>query len=73
VVDVRQFHAVSGVDAVLDLTWQIVNSRNGVAGSRQSLSLREPIQGDGYNAVVAAESRLLARAAEVMAASFRGE
>jgi len=72
-VNVRQFHAVSGVDAVLDLTWQIVNSRNAVAGPRQSLSLREPIHGDGYAAVVAAESRLLARAAEKMAQSFRKE
>ena len=72
-VNVRQFHAVSGVDALLDLTWQIVNSRNEVASARQSLSLREPIQGDGYSAVVAAESRLLARAAEEMAKSFRSE
>jgi uncharacterized lipoprotein YmbA len=72
-VSVQQFHAVSGVDAVLDLTWEIVNSRNGVASTRQSLSLREPIHGDGYGAVVAAESRLLARAAEQMAQSFRAE
>ena len=72
-VNVRQFHAVSGVDALLDLTWQIVNSRNGVSSARQSLSLREPIHGDGYAAVVAAESRLLARAAEQIAASFRGD
>ena len=71
VVDVRQFHAISGVDAVLDFSWRMVNSSKGATIARGSALLREPIHGDGYTAVVAAESRLLGRAAEEIARSYR--
>lgn len=60
-VDVRQFHAISGKDAVLDCSWRIGN------GSRHTTQLHERIEGDGYGPVVAAQSRLLLRLAEQMA------
>ncbi len=69
-IDIRQFHGISGNDAVLDFSWQLLG-RNGPTSGRYSASLREPIHGDGYAAVVAAESRLLARAAEEIARTVR--
>ena len=71
VADVRQFHGVSGDDAVLDLSWQVINTTTNQSSPRHSASLQEPIHGDGYAAVVAAESRLLGRCAEEMARSLR--
>lgn len=69
-VSVRQFHAVSGGEAVLEATWrveepgtrQIIRTRNG--------SFRERIAGDGYGPVVAAESRLVAQLAEAISGSL---
>lgn len=69
-VQIRQFHAVSAGDAILDAQWRIEN------GSSHSLlvsgvsHLTEPVIGDGYDAVVAAESRLLAQLADTIAARF---
>ena len=71
-IDISQFHAISGNDAVLDLSWQIINSTTTEASVRRSASLSEPVHGDGYSAVVAAQSRLLERCAEEMARSFSG-
>lgn len=70
-VQVRQFHAVSGGDAVLEATWrveepttrQIIRTRNG--------SFHERIAGDGYGPVVAAESRLVAQLATAICGSLR--
>ena len=69
-LDVRQFHGISGSDAILDTAWRIEGA-NGSVLRRGSVNLREPIQGDGYSAVVAAESRLLARCAAVIAEALR--
>lgn len=65
-LDVRQFHGISGSDAVLDTSWRIENTSGG-AVTRGSGSFREPIHGDGYAAVVAAQSRLLAQCAAAIA------
>ena len=58
-VAVRQFHAISGQDAILDASWrvetadtrQVLRNGNGVYHAR--------ISGDGYAPVVAAESDLV--------------
>lgn len=65
-LDVRQFHGISGSDAILDTAWRIEDS-SGHTIKHGSGSFREPIQGDGYAAVVAAESRLLAQCAAAIA------
>lgn len=69
-LNVRQFHGISGSDAVLDTSWRIQNSSGGTV-SHGGGTFREPIQGDGYAAVVAAESRLLAQCAAAIANSLR--
>jgi uncharacterized lipoprotein YmbA len=68
-LDIRQFHAISGSDAILDLDWRVQNSSGGTL-AHGSGRFRESIQGDGYAAVVAAESRLLAQCAAAIAQSL---
>ncbi|MBV9126570.1 MAG: membrane integrity-associated transporter subunit PqiC [Verrucomicrobia bacterium] len=69
VLNVRQFHAVSGVGAILETTWTIENPRagRGVIVRQGNVNFQEPIIGDGYGPVVAAESRLIARLADEIA------
>lgn len=69
-VEVRQFHAVSGGEAVLEASWRVeeptarrlIRTRNG--------SFTERIAGDGYGPVVAAESRLVEQLAQAISASL---
>ena len=68
-LDVRQFHGISGIDAILEASWRIEDS-GGSTSSRGGGTFREPINGDGYAAVVAAESRLLAQCAAAIARSL---
>lgn len=69
-VDVRQFHAVSGGEAVLDVSWRVQTPGSGQIMVRRNGSFRERIAGDGYGPVVAAESRLLAQLANAIAKSL---
>jgi uncharacterized lipoprotein YmbA len=69
-LDIRQFHGISGSEAILEASWRIENE-NGETLSRNSGTFHEPINGDGYAAVVSAESRLLAQCAAAVAAALR--
>jgi uncharacterized lipoprotein YmbA len=71
-LDIRQFHGISGSDAILEVAWRIEGASGG-AISHGSGSFREPINGDGYAAVVAAESRVLAQCAGAIAKSLHSE
>ncbi|MEP6808944.1 MAG: PqiC family protein [Chthoniobacterales bacterium] len=71
-LDIRQFHGVSGREAILDLSWRIQSGASGQAISRHSGSYHEPIVGDGYGPLVEAESRLLEQAARAVASSLSG-
>ena len=68
---IRRFYGISGQDAILDLTWRIQNGASGEVLSRHGAVFREPIIGDGYGPLVAAESRLLAQCAAAIARSLR--
>lgn len=70
-VDVTQFHAVSGKGAILEVSWRVLGGSESQLISRHNARYEEPVQGDGYDAVVAAQSRLLARLADEIAASLR--
>ena len=70
-LDLRQFHGISGQEAILELSWRIQDGASGTTLSRHSASFREPIVGDGYDPLVAAESRLLGQAAAAIAQSLR--
>lgn len=71
-LEVRQFHGVSGQEAMLDLSWKIQSGGSGQTISRHSGTFREPIVGDGYAPLVKAESRLLEQCAQAIASSLRG-
>ncbi|MBS0660446.1 MAG: membrane integrity-associated transporter subunit PqiC [Verrucomicrobia bacterium] len=71
-VDIRQFHAVSGGDAILQCVWQIEDRTSRRTVVRKVGDFSEPVRGDGYEAIVAAQSRLLAQLARSIAASFPG-
>jgi uncharacterized lipoprotein YmbA len=68
IADIQQFHGISGSDAILEVSWRIEASGKIIV--RRYSTLREPIVGDGYAAVVEAESELLARFAETIARLF---
>ena len=63
-INVAQFHAISGTNAILNVSWRIVEPSGGRTLSRHNGSYQEPIAGDGYDPVVSAESRLLAQLAD---------
>jgi uncharacterized protein len=68
IAEIRQFHGISGNDAILEVSWRI--EENGKIVVRRNDNLLQPIIGDGYAAVVEAESQLLERFAEKIARSF---
>lgn len=70
-LDIRQFHGISGQEAILDLSWRIQSGASGPALSRQSATFHQPIMGDGYGPLVTAESRLLEQCAAAIAQSLR--
>lgn len=71
-INVGQFHAVSGTNAILDVSWRVVEPSSGRTLSRHNASYQESIAGDGYGAVVKAESALVARLADAVARSLPG-
>ena len=70
-VTVQQFHAISGGEAILEASWQTEDPATRRVRRRQNVRFTERIVGDGYDPVVAAESRLVARLADSVAASVR--
>ena len=63
-VDVRQFHAISGGNAILECSWRVLDPDGGRVISRHNGSYQEAVSGDGYDPVVAAESQLLSQLAD---------
>lgn len=66
-VNIRQFHALSGGDAILEATWRVEGRDSTDPVRRASGNFTEPVVGDGYDAVVAAQSRLLSQLARAIA------
>jgi len=69
-VTIRQFHAVSGGDAILDVRWEIREGTGGKVVSRGSKVFTEGLSEEGYDGVVSAQSRLLAQLADAIAADM---
>lgn len=69
-VDVRSLHGTADGDAVLEASWRIYSLPDrGIVTSR-SWSGTDPLQSDGYDALVAAESRLLSSLSREIASSL---
>ena len=71
VVNVEQFHSISGQEAILDVSWLVEDPESRQILSRHKASFHTPVQGDGYASVVAAESQLLDQLAGDVARSVR--
>jgi len=70
-LEVRQFHGNAEGDAVLEVTWRVYSIPDHGLVATRSWSGTEPLATDGFNALVAAQSKLLARLAVEIAGSLR--
>lgn len=71
VIDVRQMHGTSDGGAMLEASWRVYALPGSKLIASRSTTLRERLTEDGFEALAAAESRLLMRLAGEIAASLR--
>ncbi|MGI9244275.1 MAG: PqiC family protein [Verrucomicrobiales bacterium] len=70
-VRIRQFHAVSGGDAILDVSWELRDPATGKSLKLGSEVFKEALSEEGYDGLVAAQSRLLGQLADAIVAQLR--
>jgi len=71
-IDVQRFDSVQGQAALLDAVWTVRQTAGGATRSGRTAA-REPVQGDGFDALAAAHSRALAKLSADIAAAIRTE
>lgn len=71
-LDVRQFHGGADGHAVLEVGWRVYALPERRLVASRTFTGREELERDGYQPLVAAQSRLLSRMADDIAASLRG-
>ena len=69
-VDILRFEAVPGIDASVEAVWSVRRLPGGKPTMGRSV-VREPIAGEGYDAVVAAYARVLAMLSHDIARAVR--
>ncbi|NNC90106.1 MAG: membrane integrity-associated transporter subunit PqiC [Akkermansiaceae bacterium] len=67
VIDVRQFHGSADGGAILEAGWRVYSLPGSRLVASRSSTLQEPLERDGFDALAAAESRLLMRLAREVA------
>lgn len=72
-IDIQRFESVPGEAAMLDALWLVRRSGTAAAVSSGRTTLREPVQGAGYDALAAAHSRAIASMSRDIAAAIRAE
>ena len=70
-LDVRQLHSETDGFAICEIGWRAYSLPDRRLTASKPFTDREPLESAGYNASVAAQSRLLERLAENIAASLR--
>lgn len=70
-LDVRQLHSESDGFAVIEAGWRVYSLPERTLKASKTFTDREPLETDGYNASVAAQSRLIGRLSDTIAASMR--
>ena len=70
-VDIRQFHGGSDGYAVIEASYRVYSLPSRSLKASRTFNDREPLEKDGYQPLVAAQSRLLARLADAIAAAMR--
>jgi uncharacterized lipoprotein YmbA len=71
-VDVQRFQSIKGQAAVLDAVWVVSQTATGVSRSGRTVA-REPVQGDGFEALAAAHSIALAKMSGDISIAIREE
>jgi uncharacterized lipoprotein YmbA len=71
-IDVQRFESVQGQAATLEAVWTVRKSAGGEIRSGRTVA-REPVQGQGFDALAAAHSRALARMSADIASAIRAE
>lgn len=69
-IDIRQLHGTSEGDAFIEAAWRVYSLPDRRMTASRSWSGTEPLRGDGYDELAAAESRLLSRLAAEIASSL---
>ncbi len=71
-VDVQRFESVKGQEAVVEAVWVVRSAAGGQTRTGRTVA-REPVAGDGFDALAAAHSRALARISADIAAAIQSE
>jgi hypothetical protein len=69
-IDVQRFDSVQGESALVDAVWAVRATAGGKTRSGRTVA-REPLQGEGFDALAAAHSRALAKLSADIAAAIR--
>jgi uncharacterized lipoprotein YmbA len=72
VIEVRQFHGTADGMAILEASWRVYALPGSKLLISRSTTVTETLSQDGFEALAAAESRLLMRLASEIAAALRG-
>lgn len=70
-LDVRQLHSGADGYAVIEVGWRVYQLPERRLRASKTFTDREPLESDGYSASVAAQSRLIGRLSDAIAASIR--
>lgn len=71
-IDVQRFESIQGQAATVEAVWTVRKAASGQKRSGRSIA-REPIQGQGFDALAAAHSRAIAKLSADIAAAIRAE
>ncbi|MDB4354177.1 PqiC family protein [Akkermansiaceae bacterium] len=69
--DIHQFHGTADGDALLEASWRIYRLPEGTLVTSRTKTLTTPLQGDGYEALVSAQSSLVDMLAAEIEKSLR--
>jgi uncharacterized protein len=71
-IDVQRFESIQGQAATVEAVWTVRKTAGGATRSGRTVA-REPVQGQGFEALAAAHSRALAKMSGDSAAAIRAE
>ena len=71
-IDVQRFESIRGDAAVVEAVWTVRKTAGGETRSGRTVA-REPVQGQGFDALAAAHSRALTKMSGDIAAAIRAE
>lgn len=71
-IDVQRFESIEGQAALIEAVWTVRKTTGGESRSGRTVA-REPVQGQGFEALAAAHSRALEKISGQIAAAIRAE